>query len=85
MMPSKTLIFLPSASFMIALSLLKTPYGLQIGFSSEYCSCRQTRRAAPPGCAPFDVVNLHEPTPRTRSSKVEQKSGERVSPVDLDQ
>ena len=34
---------------------------------------------------PFDVVNLREPIPRTRSSKVEQKSGERVSPVDLDQ
>jgi hypothetical protein len=30
-------------------------------------------------------VNLHEPIPRTRSSKVEQKSGERVSPFDLDQ
>jgi hypothetical protein len=33
----------------------------------------------------FDVVNLHEPIPRTRSSKVEQKSGERASPFDLDQ
>jgi hypothetical protein len=33
----------------------------------------------------FDVVKLHEPIPRTRSSKVEQKSGERVSPFDLDQ
>ena len=31
------------------------------------------------------VLNLHEPIPRTRSSKVEQKSGERVSPFVLDQ